>query len=152
MAFIVVSSISVMTSPIVSFILSSALARSSPWIFSTSSFLSPTTALSSFSIWSWFKLPWTNDFVRMNRVWKKRYFTWEKSKGSIVQVLWPCQFTFDTGLHLSRAMRKPKIWKCENKGADQLRSNCEAGQCLCFRYKYTCSTIPLLSKYKVSSL
>ena len=48
-AFSVVSSMSVMTSPIVSFMFSRALARSSPWIFSTSSFLSPTTALSSFS-------------------------------------------------------------------------------------------------------
>ena len=33
---------------------------------------------------------------------------------------------------------------CENKGADQLRSNCEADQRLCFRY--TASTIPLLVK------
>ena len=31
---------------------------------------------------------------------------------------------------------------CENKGADQLRSNCEVDQHLCFRY--TDSTIPLL--------
>ena len=33
---------------------------------------------------------------------------------------------------------------CENKGADQLHSNCEADQCLCFRY--TDSTISLLLK------
>ena len=39
---------------------------------------------------------------------------------------------------------------CENKGADQLRSNCEADQRLCFHY--TDSTIPLLAKYKISSL
>ena len=39
---------------------------------------------------------------------------------------------------------------CENKGADQLRSNCEADQRLCFCY--TDSTIPLLSKSKISSL
>ena len=38
---------------------------------------------------------------------------------------------------------------CKNKGADHLRSDCEAGQCLCFRYKD--STISL-SKYKISSL
>ena len=31
-----------------------------------------------------------------------------------------------------------------------LRSNCEADQCLCFRY--TDSTIPLLSNSKISSL
>ena len=38
----------------------------------------------------------------------------------------------------------------EKKGADQLRSNCEADQRLCFRY--TDSIIPLLSKSKISSL
>ena len=37
-----------------------------------------------------------------------------------------------------------------NKGADQLRSNCEADQRLCFRY--TDSTIPLLSKSNMSGL
>ena len=36
------------------------------------------------------------------------------------------------------------------KGADQLRSNCEADQRLCFRY--TDSTIPLLLKSEISSL
>ena len=47
-------------------------------------------------------------------------------------------------------MGKPTICICENKGADQLRSNCEADQHLCFRY--TDSTVPLLSKSKISSL
>ena len=42
---------------------------------------------------------------------------------------------------LSRVVRKPDFCLCENKGADQLRSNCEADQCLCFRY--TDSTISL---------
>ena len=37
-------------------------------------------------------------------------------------------------------MGKPTICIGENKGADQLRSNCEADQRLCFRY--TDSTIP----------
>ena len=37
----------------------------------------------------------------------------------------------------------------ENKGADQLRSNCEADQHLCFRY--TDSTIPFLHIAKISS-
>ena len=46
-------------------------------------------------------------------------------------------------------MRKPDICLCENKGADQLRSNCEADQRLCFRY--TDSTIPLLLKSEISS-
>ena len=46
-------------------------------------------------------------------------------------------------------MGKPTICIGENRGADQLRSNCEADQHLCFRY--TDSTIPLLSKSKISS-
>ena len=41
-------------------------------------------------------------------------------------------------------MRKPAFCICENKDADQLRGNREANQRLCFRY--TDSTIPLLSK------
>ena len=45
---------------------------------------------------------------------------------------------------LSRHMGKPTICLGENKGADQLRSNCEADQRLCFRY--TDSTVPLLLK------
>ena len=39
---------------------------------------------------------------------------------------------------------------CKNKYADQLRSNCEADQRLCFCY--TNSTIPLLSEFEISSL
>ena len=50
----------------------------------------------------------------------------------------------------SRVMRKPTICICENKDADQLRGNREADQRLCFRYLD--STIPLLPKYKISSL
>ena len=53
-------------------------------------------------------------------------------------------------LHISRIMRKPTFCICENKDADQLRGNREADQCLCFRY--IDSTIPLLSKSKISSL
>ena len=41
-------------------------------------------------------------------------------------------------------MRKPAFSICENKDADQLRSNREADERLCFRY--TDSTIPLPSK------
>ena len=52
--------------------------------------------------------------------------------------------------NMSLRMRKPTICISENKGADQLRSNCEADQCLCFHY--TDCTIPLLSKFKISSL
>ena len=49
----------------------------------------------------------------------------------------------------SRLVGKPTICIGENKGADQLRSNCEADQRLCFRYSD--STIPLLLKSEMSS-
>ena len=56
---------------------------------------------------------------------------------------------------MSRRMGKPTICIGENKGADQLCSNCEADQRLCFRY--TDSTfppllIPKLSRFWVSSV
>ena len=47
-------------------------------------------------------------------------------------------------------MRKPEFCLCENKGADQLRSNCEADQRLCFCY--TDNTVPVLLKSEISSL
>ena len=47
-------------------------------------------------------------------------------------------------------MRKSTFCICENKDADQLRGDHEADQRLCFRY--TDSTIPLLSKSEFSSL
>ena len=47
-------------------------------------------------------------------------------------------------------MRKPFFCICENKDADQLCGDREADQRLCFRY--TDSTIPLLSKSEISSL
>ena len=47
-------------------------------------------------------------------------------------------------------MRIPAFCICENKGADQLRSNFAANQHLCFQY--TDSAIPLLSKSDISSL
>ena len=50
---------------------------------------------------------------------------------------------------MSLVMRKPAFCICENKDADQLRSNREADQRLCFRY--TDSTIPLLPKFQASS-
>ena len=46
-------------------------------------------------------------------------------------------------------MGKPTICIGENKGADQLRSNCEADQRLCFRYWD--SKIPPLPNFKISS-
>ena len=55
------------------------------------------------------------------------------------------------GHHLSRVVRKQFFFCiCENKDEDQLRGNREADQRLCFHYIN--STIPLLSKYEISSL
>ena len=54
----------------------------------------------------------------------------------------------ETALQMSRAMTKPTSCICENKGADQLRSHCEADQGLCFRY--TNSTVPLQLKSEIS--
>ena len=53
-------------------------------------------------------------------------------------------------LVLSPIKRKQTLCIGENKGTDQLRSNCEADHRLCFRYMD--STIPLLSKSKIFSL
>ena len=52
--------------------------------------------------------------------------------------------------YLSHIVRKPDFCLCENKGADQLRSNCEADQRLCFHYMD--STIPLLPKSEITSI
>ena len=46
-------------------------------------------------------------------------------------------------------MRKPEIRLSENKGANQLRSNCEADKRLCFRNMD--STLSLLLKSEISS-
>ena len=55
------------------------------------------------------------------------------------------------GLHyMSLVVREPEFCICENKDADQLRGNCEANRCLCFRF--TDSTIPLLPGYEILSL
>ena len=59
------------------------------------------------------------------------------------------RLTYIELLNLSRIVRKPDFCLCENKGADQLRSNGEADQRHCFRY--TDSTISLLHISKASS-
>ena len=46
-------------------------------------------------------------------------------------------------------LEKTGFCLCENKGADQLRGNCGADQCLCFRN--TDSTISLLLKSEISN-
>ena len=51
--------------------------------------------------------------------------------------------------YLSLDARKPNFCLGENKGADQLCSNCTADQRLCFRY--TDHTIPLIRLSKISS-
>ena len=51
---------------------------------------------------------------------------------------------------MSRIVRKPAFYICENKDADQLRGNREADQRLCFRH--IDSAIPLLPKSEISSL
>ena len=47
-------------------------------------------------------------------------------------------------------MGKPAFCICKNKDADQLLSNCEADQRLC--YHFIDSTIPLLPKCEISNL
>ena len=51
---------------------------------------------------------------------------------------------------MSLCMGKPTKCLGENKGVDQLRGYREADHCLCFRYMDR--AIPLLLKYKISSL
>ena len=75
-------------------------------------------------------------------------FVYFQDSGELVAVK---KFKDGEGLYMSRVMRKPDFCLCENKGADQLCSNCTADQRLCFCYNSD-STIPLLSKSKISSL
>ena len=54
--------------------------------------------------------------------------------------------------YMSHLMRKPTICICENKGVDQLRSNCEADQRLCFRYSASAIILFYLNpKFQASS-
>ena len=49
-------------------------------------------------------------------------------------------------------MRKPDICIYENKDADQLRGNCEADQCLCFRHMDSAIFLYyLIPKFQASS-
>ena len=64
--------------------------------------------------------------------------------------VYDCEYGSFAVCHMSLVVRKPAFCICENKDADQLRSNCAADQRLCFRY--TDSTIPLLPKCEISSL
>ena len=53
-------------------------------------------------------------------------------------------------LEIEPSREKTGFHICENKDPDQLPGNREADQRLCFRYKD--STIPLLPKFKISSI
>ena len=70
---------------------------------------------------------------------------WHSTKLTVLPWL-----SHDKALNMSSVMGKPTFCICENKDADQLRSNREADQPLCFGY--IDSTIPLLSKSEISSL
>ena len=48
-------------------------------------------------------------------------------------------------------MKKPTFREGEKKGADQLRTNCEADQRLCFCYKDSAIPLFLYPKFPVSS-
>ena len=81
------------------------------------------------------------------------YISWIHNRLSVVNsenYINSGYFDINEQLNLSLVMRKPAFCICENKDADQLRSNREADQCLCFRY--IDSRIPLLSKSEISSL
>ena len=54
--------------------------------------------------------------------------------------------------YLSRHIGKPTICLGKNKGADQLRSNCEADQRLCFRYSDSTAPLQLKSEIKILAL
>ena len=58
------------------------------------------------------------------------------------------EHSFDQG-NMSGVMRKPNFCLCENKGTDQLYSNCTADQRLCLHYLD--STIILLFNSEISS-
>ena len=64
----------------------------------------------------------------------------------------PLSYPMVLKTYMSLVMRKPAFCICENKDADQLRSNCTADQRLCFRYIDSRPTIPLLPRSEILSL
>ena len=83
---------------------------------------------------------------------KKNIFFLQFSLLKICYLLALLLFSISMVFHydMSCVVRKPDFGICENKDADQLRSNCAADQRLSF--PYTDSTIPLLPKSEISSL
>ena len=83
---------------------------------------------------------------------------------SIISIAFSCILDFDTFFKYLDMMQsgyivcllseprneKNDFCPCENKGTDQLHSNCEADLRLCFHCTH--NTIPLLPKSKISSL
>ena len=53
---------------------------------------------------------------------------------------------------MSRVIRKTNFNLCENKGADQLSSNCTTDQRPCFRYTDSSIPLPHIPKFQASSL
>ena len=54
--------------------------------------------------------------------------------------------SFVTKGDMGHIMRKTDLGLCENKGADQLHSNCQADQHLCFHYMDSAISLPLKSE------
>ena len=67
-------------------------------------------------------------FYYIKAVYERVHFSWTCFSDA-------CGFKYM--YNMSCVMRKPDFCLCVNKDADQLRSNCEADQCLCFRYTDT---------------
>ena len=60
----------------------------------------------------------------------REHFTEKEVKIYIGEIVLALETLHKVRDYMSRAMRKPGFCLCENKDADQLRSNCEADQCL----------------------
>ena len=111
------------------------------------------------------KVKWTNISETSPKLWHQKQATGNHIQSScerflflinqIIDFICDSHFSwifilYENYPQMSRDVRKPDFCICENKDTDQLRGNREADQRLCFRY--TDSTIPLLPKYKISSL
>ena len=75
------------------------------------------------------------------------YFPWYTNTTKMNDCI--AQVVSERHRYMSSVMIKPDFCLCENKGADQLCSNCETNQRLC--YRYTDSTISLILKSEISS-
>ena len=71
-------------------------------------------------------------------------WAWKHLKRQLLKLVWMLMLE-----HMNRVARKLEFCLCENKGEDQLCSNCTADQRLCFRY--TASTITFLLKPEMVS-